>query len=822
MLASYVAGIYLAWQQISFYFIILFSLIIYFLIYLLMFRTKFKIISRQDRFLWVLPLLMLTGCLAMFDRMEKPELFNSFEQETTCELNGEIIRIAENEFGFSLYIKDNVITIQDGKQYLCSKVIVKYMFNRYGYDSNEVSALSYHIGNKIHVTGNLKKFSAARNPGGFNEQLYYQIEDIYFFIEAEQITITDSDYSTYHAILGAVKKKLTKVYDLMLSDREAGTLIAMLLGERSLLDDGVKKLYQENGISHILAISGLHIALIGMFFFRLLKKLRCPVQVASFLTIFFIYSYGVLTDFSVSTNRAIVMMVISLLAPLTGKTYDMLSATCLSALIILLQNPMQIMSAGFLLSYGAVLGIAVIYPALKLLYKDNNQSSEANQPAETNKLKEVKLKITDKLNENKKIKNNNSFINTILLSISTQLSTIPVILYFFYQIPVYSIIINLIILPLITILTLLAILGAIAGIIYLPIGVFIIGGANYILKLYEIICRLGSGLPGNLLTVGKPDELRLIIYFILVSAFLILIHRYRKKATILIMAAGLLLLIMPRSSGGMEITFLDVGQGDAIYIESNSNTTYLIDGGSMDVSKAGTYRITPFLLSRGKDVLDYVMVTHSDKDHISGILELISSGEIKVNNLILPDIAVKDEAYIMLEKQVLQKDIAVSYIKAGDSIKDGIMQITCLHPAKGYVPQGSNSYSTVLSITYDEFSMLLTGDVQSDGEDMLIKQLSKRQDQGAHNLNLPLEYTVLKVSHHGARSSTSEEFLSYIRPSVAVISCGLDNRYGHPHSQLLKRLEDINSDTRITYETGAITIITDGKRMQISEYLHDT
>jgi len=846
MLAAYVAGIFLAWQQSSFYVILLLSVLAYILIILLMLRVRQKLIGKLDKFAFLLPILMLAGFLATHDRLKKPELYNLFDHEISCELTGEIVKIAESKYSYSLYLKDNTITTGDGKKYSCNKVIVK---SKYMQSNSEKQSQTYRIGNKIHAAGSLKKFSTARNPGNFNEQLYYQIEDIFFYLDAKQITITDSDYSPYHNLLANIKKRIKKVFDLMLSDREAATLAAMLLGEKSHLDEEQRRLYQENGISHILAISGLHIGLIAMFFFKLLRKLRCPLRPASIITIFFIYSYGVLTDFSVSTNRAIVMMVISLMAPLAGKCYDMLSAVCLSALIILMQNPMQIISAGFLLSYGAVLGIAVVYPELKKVFacgnpdkankscnNDSRQTEKINI-SEANEIKNIDIsgEVTvikdDGFFEDKNAKKGkmaymakllrevkDSLINSLLVSISTQLTTIPVILLFFYQIPVYSVLINLIVLALITVLMLSAIIGAVAGVIYLPAGVYIIGGANYILKFYEIICRFGMNLPGNIFTAGKPDMFKIIAYFICLGIFLIFLRWYRIKTAFMVMAAGLLLLLMPKRDDCLLVAFLDVGQGDAIYMESATNTSYLIDGGSSDVSKTGIYRIRPYLLARGMDRIDYAIVTHSDKDHTGGLIELINDGRIKIKNIILPDIAIKDEAYLNLEKLARHKNIAVSYISSGDIIRDGDLMITCLHPPEGYRTENSNAYSTVLSIQYYDFSMLLTGDLEADGEAMVMEEFFKKQYAG-NTTNQFTEYDLLKVAHHGSKNSTSEEFLSYVRPKVAVISCGFGNSYGHPHPELLERLDEIGSNYFITYEKGAITICTDGERMVLNEYL---
>ena len=843
-----------------------------------MYKARQKTVNKNGQFVWLLPLLMLVGFLAMKDRTKKPDLYDAFDSKIKCELDGKIEKIKEYENGFSFYLKDNIVRADNGKQYLCNKLIVKFYYKQYNSSSNstlasshnngngfndalintyqnsnssgKALASSFRIGNKVHVKGNLKKFSLARNPGNFNEQLYYQIDDIYFYLDADQITITDSDYSIYHTFLQNLKKKLIRVFDSILADQEAATLIAMLLGDRTYLDDELKNLYQENGISHIIAISGLHISLIGMFFFKLLRKLKCPIHIASFFTLFFIYSYGVLTDFSVSTNRAVIMLLISLMAPILGKSYDMISSICLSALIILLQNPMQIMSTGFILSYSAVFGIAVVYPALKGLFTDKNctdSNNEAKEDKQANRLNEIELisaadllgeakalragirlivaqifKKAKTLSESKLLKEaKDKLINSILISISTQLTTIPFVAYFFYQIPVYGVIINLIILPLTSTLIILALLAAVFGLAYLPAGVFLIAGANYILKFYTFVCRIGQKLPKNMLTVGKAEMYELIIYAFFLTAFLVLLHKYKKKIAILVMAVGLLVLIDPRHNDGLLVTFLDVGQGDAIYMESESGTTYLIDGGSSDVSKAGIYRITPFLLSRGKDVLDFAIVTHSDKDHISGLIELINNSKIKLKYLILPDIAVKDEAYLALEELAYKNGITVRYISAGDSLRDGLLLINCLHPIEGYQPANNNAYSTVLSVRYNKFSMLLTGDVEGDGESIVIKQLQKAQKQGVNNIDQPIQHHILKVAHHGSRNSSSEEFLKLVQPEYAIISCGRDNRYGHPHNEVLERLKLIGSEARIIYETGAITVRTDGEKMEVEGYLNN-
>jgi competence protein ComEC len=814
ILGAYLTGIYLARLKLPAVAAVILMLLNA-LVICLMFRAG-KMINKKDGFLWCMPFLILLGFLAASGQMKKPEIYNAFDQEISCDLTGRIAMIVEKPKSKALYVEKVRITLSEGGPFTCENVIVyctdgqKQASNVNNNDADNKDtdsnvndsdinagnindsnadsppASGYLVGNEIAVRGILKKFQTASNPGQFNEQLYYQIENIDFKMEAKRITVTDAGYSRFHAVLGAVKSKLIRVYDTILSDKEAGTLIAMLLGEKYLLDDEIKKLYQENGISHVLAISGLHVSLIGLFVFGLLKRLKCPILPATFLTIFFIYSYGVLTNFSVSTNRAVVMMVIFLLSPLIGKTYDMLSSMALSALIILLQNPLQLFSAGFLLSYGAMLGIATVLPCLKRLFPSKNPVG-----------------------------------NALLISVGAQLATAPFILYFFYQLPVYSVITNLIILPFITLLTLTSILAGILGAVYMPSGIFAVGGANYILKLYEWLCRLGSSIPGNLMTVGKPGPFRLFLYFILLALFLWTARKYQKKRTILILVAAAFFLLIPQEKAGLEVTFLDVGQGDAIYMETGNGVSYLVDGGSSDLKGVGTYRLEPFLLSAGTDELDYAIMTHSDSDHISGLSELIGNGRIAVRTLLLPYLASKDEAYARLEGLAREKKISVRYIRAGDRIRDGNIQITCLHPSPGYLAQSVNSYSTVLSVTYGDFDMLLTGDLERDGEQIITKLLQNEDYWSGYDYRPAADYDILKVAHHGSRNSTFDAFLALIKPEISIISCGKNNSYGHPHAELLERLRKAGSNTKITCETGAVTVKTDGRIMEVTEFLAD-
>ena len=789
VLGAYMAGMCLAWYKISLGSIIILMLLLYLIIYFLMFRAKKEFINHLDRFLWGLPLLLLLGFFAMGGQLEEPELDQAFGAKAQGELSGTVTMIIEKKLGRALYVTDNTVYLSKEEPYQCENVIV--------YCSDHQN---YLIGNQITVYGEIQKFSEATNPGQFNEKLYYQIENIDYKVAADKIIITNHEYSKFNKALYGIKQRLIKVYNTILSEKESGTLIAMLLGEKYLLDEEIKRLYQENGIAHILAISGLHVSLIGVFLYQLLKKLRLPLIPAKLLTILFLYGYGVLTNFSVSTKRAVVMMVVMLLSGIFGKTYDMLSATVLSAFLILLKNPMQIFSVGFLFSFGAVLGIAVIYPNLQILFSSKN-----------------------------------SLLSSLFVSISAQAMTMPVLLSFFYQLPIYSTIVNLLVLPCVAVLVLTALFAGIAGVISIPLGVFCIGGANYILKFYEGICTLGSNLPGNLITVGKPDWSENLLCIILVLLFVWGVKHYKKKIFILLLIMVFILPILPHKNNGLEITMLDVGQGECIFMKSATGTTYLVDGGSADVMQVGVYRIQPFLLSKGIGRIDYAIVSHADSDHVSGLKELLVGKRIVIKKLVLPDITAKDDSYVELEEIAKEQGIPILYIKEGDMLQEGELRMICLHPALGYLPSSSNDYSTVLSVTYREFDMLLTGDLEKKGEDLLVRQFQTLNSKGSMDslnpmdslkpmnslpsVTLPVtDYDVLKVAHHGSQTSTSEALLQIIQPEISLISCGKDNIYGHPHKALLERLNQVESNVKITFESGAITIKTDGNTLKLFDY----
>lgn len=791
MIAAFISGILFAWYKVPFVYPALISVMGCLLVYLLMFRLK-RHINRRDWFLWGLPFLIFLGFFSMKDRMKPPDIDAVFEEKSECSLTGKIGIIVKKPWGTAYYLKNNRITLPDNKTYFVEEVVV----NEYEIPSsnknisNQVFSNQYRVGNTILVSGTIIKFRTGTNPGEFNEYLYYKSQNISYKVSAKDITVIDGNYSFFRNALSVAKEKLADTYGKILPEKEAGIVMAMVLGEKYMLDEEVKTLYQKNGISHILAISGLHVSMAGAAIYFLFKKLGLGIHASTIISMAFVYCYGILTNFSVSTNRAVVMYFILLLAGLVGRTFDILSALSLSAFIILLQNPYELFQAGFLLSFGAVLGIAVLLPCLNSMHGTKN-----------------------------------GLVKGLYTSISAQVLTLPAVLYYFFQVPLYGVLVNLLVVPLTSLLMLAAAAAGMVGVISSSLGIFLAGGANYILKIYEAVCKVGSKLPGNTITVGRSGFVRILLYYGMVTLFIICSRRIRKLRVLLILAAAVAVLTVQMPDKKLHITMLDVGQGDAIFIRNGSGGTYLVDGGSQDVNRAGSCRITPYLLSIGVDTLDYAIVTHTDKDHVSGLMELIEEGRVTVKHLILPETNTRNRTYAKLEEMARGKKIKLVYMASGDRITDGNLIMHVLHPPIGYQPSSGNDYSMVLSISYGDFDMLLTGDIEAKGEGMLVEFFKEREMINSRISNpaafVQTDYDVLKVSHHGSRNSTSEVLLSIIKPEYALISCGRGNSYGHPHAELIERLVKSGSEVYITYETGAVSLITDGLRLRIRRHLKD-
>ncbi len=698
------------------------------------------------------------------------------------------------------------------------------------------------LGSYVEIEGRLKRFERASNPGQFDAALYYQISGISYRLDQAKITKTTTEYNRIGEMLWQIRKHLSGILSLRLPEKEAALMQTILLGEKGSLDSEIKELYQRSGIAHILAISGLHVSVLGMGLYRLLRKIGVPVKGAALLSMLLLLFYGAMTGFSVSAMRAILMFGLRMLGEMLQRTYDMLTAIAAAAALLLAGQPLFLRSASFVFSFGCVLGLCVVHPALTM------PAAVPQQPKRRIKWQEI--------------------LQRLLAPPAMMAVTLPMYLWFYYQIPPYSMLLNLLVIPLMSYLMAAGLLLLLVNPLPLPIWRIAVALIVGVFRIYERACRMCEGLPGAVLNLGKPAVWQLLVYLACLLAVILIRHRQSLWKRWLMMAGAVLILLV-RPADRLEITFLDVGQGDCIYVELPGKEKFLVDGGSSSVGSVGKYRILPFLKAKGVRYLEAVFVTHPDEDHCNGIQELLSQGKqqgIRVGCLILPDIGEgsKGQGYRELEKAASEAGISLQYISRGQYIQEKDTLLECLHPVSGFESTDANAYSIVLRFTSGSFTALLTGDLEGSGEQALLEELSARQEisenQGTGSMAVdpadnmagsmtdnmaggpadnmtgsladnmkdsltgnmagsltdnmaggPAGITLLKVAHHGSKNSTSEEFLQMIDPAIAVISCGKNNRYGHPHEETLERLSEADISWFCTKDYGAITVSVDAK-----------
>lgn len=663
------------------------------------------------------------------------------------------------------------------------------------------------------------------NPGEFNEKSYYQARGIDFLGFTSEITIVRYQRSGIFQWMTWLQERAQQSFYKGMSEENAGLMSAMLLGTGWNLETGIRRLFQKNGIAHILAISALHISIIGGTCYRLLRKTGCSYAGAGIPVMVLLLLYGWMTGFSGSTIRAVIMFLMMLWADILSRTYDMLTAMGTAGLLMLMENPYRLWDAGFLLSFSAVFALGVIVPVVQ------KQMKAGQKPAGIRKepLKALQM-IFHVLPEPLRgwlcrISGEPGHIirryltGSLLSGVILQAVTAPVVVYFYYDFPVYGMFLNLIVIPL---MPLVVICGCCAVLVYpvLPwLGRTLLLPCEWILNLFQALCRGAECLPGAVWHIGAVSLWEIGIYYGMLL-FLLLLFSNGKRIKVVFLSALLFFCILFRGDGELRVIMLDVGQGDGILLKTADGYSMLFDGGSSSRSSIGEYVLTPALKYYGCGCLDYIFVSHMDQDHVNGIMECIAlsqQGGIPIRNLVVPALAETDAEFCPLIEQAEQAGIQIIYMRPGNQLLIDRIVVTCLYPAApspasetggktGTITAGRNEQSMVLSVSYLEFHMLFTGDLEQEGEACLLREYGGWLEEN---------YAVLKTGHHGSSGSSSMPFLETVQAELALISCDRHNPYGHPHTETLKRLERAGCHIFCTPETGAIEIVTNGKRMKV-------
>lgn len=643
------------------------------------------------------------------------------------------------------------------------------------------------IGSRITVEGKGMLFSRARNPGNFDLAQYEMIRgidfEIYNAVILKESSMPGNPESRLKEKLCLLREKLSDNIDRIYGPEDAGIIKAMLLGDRADLSEETRNRFRRSGMSHILCISALHITLLGMTFLKLVRKTGLGKPAAYLISFVVTYMYGMLTGAGVSTLRALITFALMMAADLLGRTPDLLSSMSVAAVIILLMKPLYVLDPGFILSFSAVSGIGILGPPLQRLIPCKNKTAAS-----------------------------------LVTSLSVNIFMLPETLFFFFQIPLYSVIINLAVIPLAGILLISGVISMITCGLFVKIGIITGVPAKIVLVIYNIITELNEHTPFSQITPGRPEIWQILIYYALIISVVWIVERTEISVPLLRVAGltGVLFaiaVVIIHIRPSLSLTMVDVGQGDCHFLETGSSRSVMIDCGSSDIKEVAKYRVIPYVMSRGYDRIDYAVVTHPDLDHISGFLEMLEPGgdEFDIGTIILPDMPPGNENYEKLISCAEQKGIRVLKIRTGDHFRAGRVSFRCLNPGRDAYYTDANEYSVCLSITMEgsSFAALYTGDAEGGGEDEMMRNLPP--DIG--------KYTLLKCAHHGSSNSTPDSFLERISPSYTFISAGVDNKYGHPNKELMERLENAGTRTYVTKERGAVRMDVYYKKAKITYYI---
>ena len=660
-------------------------------------------------------------------------------------VTGRVVSIVkkDDEY-FKLQLSDVSIISDNGARSYKKKILV----NVY----SDIADYRTVLWDRVYITGEVSIPKERSNPGTFDYRRYLKSIGIRCIITAENIENVKKA-GGIAALLKSAKCRTADIFESALGD-DSAVVMGLLFGETSGIDEDIIETFRRGGTAHVLAVSGLHLGLLYSFLCRFKRKKRSiPADIAIVLAL---SAYTALAGFTASVVRACLMIFIHIAGNHLNRRYDLISSTCVSMIIILAVNPMQVYSAGFQMSFLAVITLGIMIPLIQ-----------------------------------KKIK------GILLPMIAVQTGMVPYTMYVFNYVSLTSVISNI---PVYFIAAAMIPAGiSVIAFCWLPV---IAKPAAMITGLFVKLLLWCNDFTymGGVFTfdVASPSVIFLAVYYIFIfymcseAGQIALIRRNYKKiaavfAAAVICGAGCSVYL----SDGFEKTdmvFVDVGQGDCLHIKAGGKNL-LIDGGGSFNYNVGKSTLKPYLLKNGVTKIDMAIATHLHTDHYQGLKELSQTYRIKKLGVY--------EANSVNENHLKKefKTDEILYLAAGDVINMGRnVSVEVLSPDRGNPldEKDENKNSLVLRVNVKGSGVLMTGDIDEKGEKTLIADTDIKTD-------------ILKVAHHGSRYSSCEKFIAVAAPKIAVIQVG-KNTYGHPSEEVIKRLEEHKITVLRNDEQGAVGI----------------
>ena len=710
------------------------------------------------------------------------------------------------------------------------------------------------------VKGHFLELSPATNEGEFSLPSYYKGEGISGVFQAKTIELVRGESSPFAKELFTLKQSLGNRIDALFPEETAGFLKSLFLGERSGITLSEKSLYQSAGISHILAISGLHLSLLGGFFYRLLRKIKLSSLLSSLITSFFLFSYFLFTGSSHSAFRALFMLFLRFAAIQLGKGKDLLSQLSFALLFLLWLNPLSLYSIGMQCSFFTLFVFFLLEerPGKTVRKKKEKALSKICKKHALGFSKHPSLLLKFPAYLSKLIPCLLSTLpHRLQGSFLFYLAMLPLFSLTQFSFPLYAPLLNLLLLPL---LPFFFLLGAVSIFLsYLPEQDFLLLRLlsfssrfllNLLFQIFHLFMEKSLALPFSQILLGKMQALSVMLYFL----FLYLLFFFPKaKSLSLLLSLGFLLslpLYLPKPPKELEIAALDVGQGDG-FVLRKGNLVFTIDNGSTSKNLFPEQIFFPYCKAKRIQHIDYALLTHCDRDHISGIQALLEKNpSISLSHLILPASALEDHRYDLLKRLAYNHGADISYWQKGDElvfseqgiclptkvnalaenstisenstmaenhattkkgwpyVKDHQLHIRCFYPNDFSYIEEANTHSIGCLLTYGHFRMLFTGDMPKEAEEALLENCREAEVSPVVD--------VLKLAHHGSKTSSCPSFLSETQAKFALFSYGKKNRYGHPHKNTVENCQKYRLFPLETAKLGEILIKTNGEQFEIT------
>ena len=724
--------------------------------------------------------------------------------------------------------------------------------------TKEEAAPDVHAGDEVSVLTQARRPQNYRDDGAFDRRAYLEQQNIHVVATLrapelmERVSVADP---TLGIRLARARRRLREQVDTLFASNAqvAGLLRAMLLGDRSFVDRAESTDFQKTGVFHVLVVAGLHVGALGFFLFWVGRKLRLSPLLTALLTLSLLLAYVAVVEQRPPVLRAAVMTAIVVLGGMFFRRLELLNSAAVAALLLLIAKPLAVRDSSFQLTFlaiGCIAGLAApwlertVQPYVRALrgWRDITRDA-ANLPGPTQfriDLRALSRWMSSRLPVRLSEVAENSLATGIsfslrvwellVITMALQLGMLPLMARDFHRITLDAPLVNLAAVPLTGVVVPLGFLTLGTALLFPALGKLVaVPLAWATLLLLRIVQWFAHFPQWSYRTPGPPSWLVVIFLLagVLLAMALRIIHPGRRlmaRVACGVLGAGALTIALfpfgPKwSKGKLEVTVLDVGQGDSLFVVSPHGRTLLIDGGGAfggfpgheehNGPDPGEDAVSPYLWSRGFQKLDAVALTHAHQDHIGGLTAILEN--FRVGSLWIGR-EVSSAALSNLERLAHERKIPVVHETRGRAFSWDGVEAQFLWPEispEEIAPSPKNNDSLVLRLQYGDRSLMLPGDAEKQTERQIL----------AENSDAIIHADVLKIGHHGSKNSTTPEFLGAVGPQIAVISAGEDNPYGHPSPELLERLEEAGLWVLRTDRDGAVHVLTDGRQLQISCYV---